>query len=603
MTTIATSSLYSGTINGLNSLDLDTLQVTDINTTNIDGNYFSINTIEANDIQVDNELELTLNGFITIGKNTAEQVIITDTQIGYLDGVTSNIQNQINNITIDTTDIETRLIIAEGEIDTLQTDVVALETNVTTLQNDVTALDTRLTTAEGEIDTLQTNVTSIDTRLTTAEGNITTLQTNVTSIDTRLTTAEGEIDTLQTNVTSIDTRLTTAEGEIDTLQNKTQKLDANGNIINNIDITGDVRIINSTQDTTISNNCSSANKFDTNINLVRTALSNNFFVGMSSTSSNVSNFAIAGTNTGSPNTPEILMELSSTGVLTTKDGYKLVDDTGNLTGTISNFPSQQVMGIIAQTNLFLQSNNLIDCWTPNLSFGQLNGVNLNIRTDTANTYKSRIGFKDLTLFGGLGNQTNSASIELNGETQTDAFTPTLKQKILTNETNITILYQSLVPVGTIIMTAQPLTIAPPSGYDFCIGELKSTTGTYANLYALIGDTYRGNKAFYANNFYLPDLRQLFVKGSGQNNTYSVNSYATLTAQYQQQSVQQHSHDFERAYNTNECVSNNLNNRSVYDNIRATFQTTNLYDSNGNQIPSNQNETRPDCISLNYLIKY
>ena len=540
MTTIATSSLYSGTINGLNSLDLDTLQVTDINTTNIDGNYFSINTIEANDIQVDNELELTLNGFITIGKNTAEQVIITDTQIGYLDGVTSNIQNQINNITIDTTDIETRLIIAEGEIDTLQTDVVALETNVTTLQNDVTALDTRLTTAEGEIDTLQ---------------------------------------------------------------NKTQKLDANGNIINNIDITGDVRIINSTQDTTISNNCSSANKFDTNINLVRTALSNNFFVGMSSTSSNVSNFAIAGTNTGSPNSPEILMELSSTGVLTTKDGYKLVDDTGNLTGTISNFPSQQVMGIIAQTNLFLQSNNLIDCWTPNLSFGQLNGVNLNIRTDTANTYKSRIGFKDLTLFGGLGNQTNSASIELNGETQTDAFTPTLKQKILTNETNITILYQSLVPVGTIIMTAQPLTIAPPSGYDFCIGELKSTTGTYANLYALIGDTYRGNKAFYANNFYLPDLRQLFVKGSGQNNTYSVNSYATLTAQYQQQSVQQHSHDFERAYNTNECVSNNLNNRSVYDNIRATFQTTNLYDSNGNQIPSNQNETRPDCISLNYLIKY
>ena len=561
MTTIATSSLYSGTINGLNSLDLDTLQVTDINTTNIDGNYFSINTIEANDIQVDNELELTLNGFITIGKNTAEQVIITDTQIGYLDGVTSNIQNQINNITIDTTDIETRLIIAEGEIDTLQTDVVALETNVTTLQNDVTALDTRLTTAEGEI------------------------------------------DTLQTNVTSIDTRLTTAEGEIDTLQNKTQKLDANGNIINNIDITGDVRIINSTQDTTISNNCSSANKFDTNINLVRTALSNNFFVGMSSTSSNVSNFAIAGTNTGSPNTPEILMELSSTGVLTTKDGYKLVDDTGNLTGTITNFPSQQVMGIIAQTNLFLQSNNLIDCWTPNLSFGQLNGVNLTMRTDTANTYKSRIAFKDLTLFGGLGNQTNSASIELNGETQTDAFTPTLKQKILTNETNITILYQSLVPVGTIIMTAQPLTIAPPSGYDFCIGELKSTTGTYANLYALIGDTYRGNKAFYANNFYLPDLRQLFVKGSGQNNTYSVNSYATLTAQYQQQSVQQHSHDFERAYNTNECVSNNLNNRSVYDNIRATFQTTNLYDSNGNQIPSNQNETRPDCISLNYLIKY
>jgi hypothetical protein len=89
MTTIGTSSLYSGTINGLNSLDLDTLNVSDI-----DGVFFSINTIECNDLQVDNELDLTANGVIKIGKNTETEITITDTQLGYLDAVSSNIQEQ-----------------------------------------------------------------------------------------------------------------------------------------------------------------------------------------------------------------------------------------------------------------------------------------------------------------------------------------------------------------------------------------------------------------------------------------------------------------------------------------------------------------------------
>jgi hypothetical protein len=59
MSTIGTSTLYSGTINGLNSLDLDTLNVTDLDVNNIDGDFFSINTIECNDLQIDNELDLT----------------------------------------------------------------------------------------------------------------------------------------------------------------------------------------------------------------------------------------------------------------------------------------------------------------------------------------------------------------------------------------------------------------------------------------------------------------------------------------------------------------------------------------------------------------
>ena len=87
--------IVSPTINGLKSLNLDTLDVDTLQSNNIDGDFFSIQTIEANDVQVDNELELTNSGLITIGKNTGQEITITDTQIGYLDGLTSNIQTQI----------------------------------------------------------------------------------------------------------------------------------------------------------------------------------------------------------------------------------------------------------------------------------------------------------------------------------------------------------------------------------------------------------------------------------------------------------------------------------------------------------------------------
>lgn len=71
------------------------------------------------------------------------------------------------------------------------------------------ALNTRLVAAEGEIDTLQTSETAFEGRLATAESEIDALQTtqgtqNVSLISqgARLTTAEGEIDTLQTQQTA-----------------------------------------------------------------------------------------------------------------------------------------------------------------------------------------------------------------------------------------------------------------------------------------------------------------------------------------------------------------------------------------------------------------
>ena len=51
------------------------------------------NRIEGNEIIVDTKLTLTNTGVIAVGNKT-----ITDIELTYLDGVTSNIQKQIDNV-------------------------------------------------------------------------------------------------------------------------------------------------------------------------------------------------------------------------------------------------------------------------------------------------------------------------------------------------------------------------------------------------------------------------------------------------------------------------------------------------------------------------
>ena len=117
MTTIGTSSLYSGTINGLNSLDLDTLNVADIDATNITSDLFIIDNIEAVDLEVDNQLKLKTGANILIEDGN---ITISDTEVSRLDGVSSNIQTQLADLqsrtqnitaTADTTTITDQLII------------------------------------------------------------------------------------------------------------------------------------------------------------------------------------------------------------------------------------------------------------------------------------------------------------------------------------------------------------------------------------------------------------------------------------------------------------------------------------------------------------
>lgn len=539
MTTIGVSSLYSGTINGLNSLDLDTLNVEDLDVNNIDGDFFSINTIECNDLQIDNELDLTATGFIKIGKGTINEITITDTELGYLDAISSNIQDQLN---------------------TLSTD---------------------LNTAETDID---------------------------------------DLETLTQNVERSDVRLLIKQ-------------------------TTDIK--DAFVDDTITNVISSFTHFDKNIIFSRTssAVYREFFLGMTGDDTNPTNrFAIACNDGVGSAEPEILFEMDETGEISMRNGLKIYDILGNNVGTINNFsdttnPVNSTFSIQTTTgNLFLSTPSIIDCWSPEIRLGQAGGSKITMRSDTANAYKSRIVFDNLTLFGGLANVGNDASIELNGETQNNAYTdsdhtevakiPTIENDVATNtsaiSTNTSAIATNTSDITSINTTLGTLSPIPsgsvqafagnslPSGWLWCNGAEVSQT-TYSNLYSAIGTIYSTNRktAPSTGNFFLPDLRGCYIAGAGQPQATSFNFKITPASksvgQFREMSVQDHKHTMIVHDGTINVQKTGTNTTGVSNDADTEKSTAGLNYGDGSAFTSNTyinaGETQPFNICMNYIIKY
>ena len=216
------------TITGLKNLNLDSLNAGSIDVENIDGDKFTIETIEAVDVQVDNELELTNTGFIIVGKGTLTEVIVTDDEIKFLAGMSSNIQNQINQIDTDTSAIANAVASNTTDISNNSTSITNLGTTVNNNTNRIVATEGRLTTNEGDILSNSSRITSTEGRLTTNEGNInsnliaignnTLFSVNnssrITSTEGRLTTNEGVILNNTNRIVATEGRLTTNEGAI-----------------------------------------------------------------------------------------------------------------------------------------------------------------------------------------------------------------------------------------------------------------------------------------------------------------------------------------------------------------------------------------------------
>ena len=166
--------------------------------------------------------------------------------------------------------------------------------------------------------------------------------------------------------------------------------------------------------------------------------------------------------------------------------------------------------------------------------------------------------------------------------------------------------QPLVPVGSIQMYAGT---SSPNGYLMCQGQLVEKA-TYNLLWNLIGNTYLNGRTASSTDFYLPDLRQMYIKGAGENKTYQdqfkVPVAAASLGTFQEMAVQKHKHKYEDRGAASKNVSgSSTNNTSVANDITEVWNTQEdiIVQSGGLNVLMADNETRPNTMVMNYIIKY
>ena len=153
-----------------------------------------------------------------------------------------------------------------------------------------------------------------------------------------------------------------------------------------------------------------------------------------------------------------------------------------------------------------------------------------------------------------------------------------------------------VPAGAVMAFAMN---SAPSGWLAADGSNVNRT-TYAALFSAIGTTYGAGDG--STTFALPDLRGIFVRGSGSQ-TISGITYNKTFAAKEGDALQGHRHNitpsgYGAAYSSGTVIGN-------YDvtSLASTAQTTGPISDGTNGTPRTASETRPANIALLYCIKH
>jgi len=161
---------------------------------------------------------------------------------------------------------------------------------------------------------------------------------------------------------------------------------------------------------------------------------------------------------------------------------------------------------------------------------------------------------------------------------------------------VTAVQESLLPAGAVQAFAMN---SAPAGWLAADGTAVSRS-TYAALFAAISTTYGAGDG--STTFALPDLRGIFVRGSGSQTIGGITYNKTFAAK-ENDAFQGHWH--------NAVYSANTNINSIYD-TRTSTLADDVIDpdsvrdpiSDGtNGTPRTASETRPANIALLYCIKF
>ena len=206
----------------------------------------------------------------------------------------------------------------------------------------------------------------------------------------------------------------------------------------------------------------------------------------------------------------------------------------------------------------------------------------------------------MTIYGSTTNASNLFTNVTSGTINIGSSTSTTNIFGIIKGNNGTLLGT---PVGTVITFAGT---TAPDGYLLCDGSQYATTGTYANLFAVIGTTYGSS----AGNFYVPDLRGAWIRGFNDGTaTYNNNrgiagpsnyiSNAIGTSQGNQVGTHSHAFGVSGSYSTSAT--------STMNKVPGPIDTYSI--GNSGTFPTNtgQNvggaETRVYNFAMNYYIKY
>jgi microcystin-dependent protein len=164
-----------------------------------------------------------------------------------------------------------------------------------------------------------------------------------------------------------------------------------------------------------------------------------------------------------------------------------------------------------------------------------------------------------------------------------------------------------IPVGAIMPYTGNLMEYLPPGYLRCWGETVNVS-EYQNLYNVIGQKFSNGQIIHLNSFYLPDFRGLFLKGTGTSPNI-INQTPIdlgLVGKIQQQNVGHHAHTYkDRGSGSYTIVAQNP---SPGTSTKIANDTDGMYWTDGNSYHSATHdildaESRPNCIGIDYIIKY